>query len=146
MLRLNAAHSFSQVPLLAAAVPGISSTPAATTSTSCCLDPSRQFHRTGEHAGRQTQLERRPAISIMLILVEMYSTKFNLFQDIFSLELQFISTYCNRELRFLSTYFNQEFQFISIDYSPDFQFISTCFNIMLQRISMYSTHFWAKIR
>ncbi len=62
---------FAQVPLLAAAAPGISSRPVATTSTFCCLDLSRQFHRTGEHTGRQNQLERCPAISKMLILDEI---------------------------------------------------------------------------
>jgi hypothetical protein len=116
---LSAAHSFRQVPLLAAAAQGISSRPAATTSTSCCLDPSRQFHRTGKHAGRQNQqLERRPAISIILILVEMSSTKFNLFQHIFNLEIQFISTDFKREFQFISTDFNQEFRFISIYFNP----------------------------
>ncbi len=54
---LRPAHSFPQVPLLAAAAPGISSMPAATTSTSCCPDPSSQFHRIGEHASRWNQLE-----------------------------------------------------------------------------------------
>jgi hypothetical protein len=42
-------------------------------------------------AGR-TSSSAAPIISIMLILVEMISSKFNLFQHIFNLEFQFIST------------------------------------------------------
>jgi hypothetical protein len=72
-------------------------------ATSCGLDPSRQFHRIGEHAGRQNQLEPRPAISTILILVEMSSTKFNLFQHIFNLEFQFMPTYFNIRFQRIST-------------------------------------------